>query len=160
MKTEIVLLKGTVEVVKDVVEETLRAVARKLPLALEVVEDMSKKDEGLGDAAGGTSPSSFESLPSCSQENKDKATMGSFGRDAGLSQGHGASMLHPCKQAVLVDLGFWFAKPLEFIISLAPAPLGCGVGRDHSFWVRDGKDGFPDSSSCLTGATAKCTPDP
>lgn len=40
LKTEITLLKGTVQEVKDVVEEALKAVARKVPLVLEVVEDM------------------------------------------------------------------------------------------------------------------------
>ena len=48
MKTDIVLLQGTVEKIKGIAEEAFRGVPRKLLSAPDVVEDMSEKDKGVG----------------------------------------------------------------------------------------------------------------
>lgn len=66
------------EKVKDVAEEVLGGPARELQSASELV------GKGCGGARG-INPFSIESLPRCSQENKDEATLGSPRRGAAPS---------------------------------------------------------------------------
>lgn len=90
------------EKVKDVAEEVLGGPARELQSASELV------GKGCGGARG-INPFSIESLPRCSQENKDEATLGSPRRGAAPSMVVEYSMLCPYTQAELVDMGscFW-----------------------------------------------------
>ena len=85
LKTELALLRGTVEKVK-VVAEALRGGERKVQSAPEM-EELGKDERVVPEAL---TPSSFESIPSGYKENKDPVAKSSPRRGAAPSPGRGA----------------------------------------------------------------------